>query len=114
MPRREEFTKKTKREAWERAGGKCEGCGVKLRGGGVEYDHEIECARGGDNSLENCVALCPPCHRAKTKRNAPVVAKTRRQSDKHKGIRKPSQWGNGNLKRKLDGTVVDRETGQPV
>ena len=60
-----EFSKKTKREALSRSGMKCEAvgqmyglgkgqrCGADLAYG-VEYDHIVLAANGGDNSLENC------------------------------------------------------------
>lgn len=111
---RKEFSKRTKRDAFARAKGHCEKCSAKLWSGNVEYDHEIECARGGTNDLENCVVLCLTCHKEKTKQNAPVLAKTRRQSDMAKGIKKPSRWPNQHLKKKLDGTVVHRDTEEPI
>ncbi len=90
MPRHE-FSKKTKRDAWDRADGHCEmvwdgeRCGAEVYAGNVEYDHIIEDARGGDNSLENCCVSCIPCHKAKTKKNRPAVDKTRRQYLKNIG-----------------------------
>lgn len=60
-------------------------------GDGVEFDHELAASNGGDNSLENCVAACPICHRFKTTQfDTPRAAKTVRQSDKAKGIVRPS------------------------
>src|SRR5262245_63579649 len=61
-----EFSKQTKREAWLRADGHCEGCGQKFGERRPDYDHQIPAAFGGDNSLGNCKCLCPKCHRAKT------------------------------------------------
>ena len=80
---------------------------------GVEFHHDKEATFGGDNSLENCLAVCIGCHRLVTAKRAPVIAKNNRQRDKNMGIRKrqsrpmagsrQSKW-----KRKLDGTVVLR------
>lgn len=113
MTNRQEFSKRTKREAFERAAGHCEICGAKLFPGQFEYDHEIECALGGDNSLSNCIVKCKTCHGAKTSERAPVLAKAKRQADKHAGITKPkgrplpggrdSKW-----KRTVNGKVVMR------
>lgn len=100
MPRKE-FTKKTKREAYDRSGKLCEAVG-KLYGldsgkrcnadltKGVEYDHVLRASDGGDNDLENCLAVCIPCHAHKTaKFDTPQAAKTKRMSDKAKGVSNP-------------------------
>jgi hypothetical protein len=118
------FSKPTKRAALERSGGKCEArgdlyglpaqitCGASLAYG-VEFDHFILWANSRDSSLDNCLAVCPSCHRFKTaNHDTPKAAKTKRQADKHSGIRttrnplpgsKASKW-----KRKMDGSVVRR------
>jgi len=101
---RAEFTKATKREALKRAGGICEAVGAwyGLADGerchiplnhGVDFDHIILDANSKDNSLENCAAVCIPCHRYKTaKHDTPLAAKTRRQQDKANGIKKRSSF----------------------
>lgn len=126
MPRRE-FTKATKRNAIRRSGMKCEAIGewYGLDAGqrcnadlafGVEFDHIDLDANSKDNSLENCAAICVQCHRFKTyTHDIPIAAKTLRQQDKNLGIRKPkSSLSHPTLKRKMDGTVVDRRTGEPI
>ena len=46
MRKRQEFSRKIKAEAFARAKGKCENCGVKIRpGNGPEYDHIIPDAK---------------------------------------------------------------------
>jgi len=103
MPRHE-FTKPTKREALRRSGGFCEAegamyglqfgarCNASL-GYGVEFDHVILDANSKDNSLENCAAVCPKCHKHKTRmHDIPKAAKTQRQQDKARGIKKPSSF----------------------
>lgn len=100
---RAEFTKDTKRQAWDRAGGICEATGawwglpegVRCTRPVAEYDHVILDANSHDNSLTNCAAVCRTCHRWKTdKRDTPTAAKTLRQQDKHRGITGPRrQWG---------------------
>lgn len=116
---RQEFTKKTKLAAFARAGGRCEcGCGKKLMPGDVEYDHITAAALGGDNSLENCRVLSRACHRAKTNGDVAAIAKSNRNRAKHIGAHKskhPMRCGrHSKFKKKLDGTVVLRETGEPV
>ena len=113
---RQEFTRKIKLAAFERANGCCEGCGAKLRPGNIEYDHIIPCELGGDGTLDNCQVLCVSCHRgvgAKTADDAGRIAKARRVHAKHIGAHRPkatilgskaSKW-----KRKIDGSTVRRD-----
>ena len=92
---RAEFTKQTKREAWARCEKRCEGllpsgerCNVNLEHKPHHFDHVIPDAIGGKNDLQNCSVLCVPCHDDKTrKRDMRVIAKAKRVSDKHNGIR---------------------------
>lgn len=99
---RTEFPKSVKRLALKRADGRCEArgkwyglpdnkrCSASLANG-VEFDHIILAANGGDASLDNCASVCIPCHRFKTStRDTPLAAKTLRQQDKDRGIRKRS------------------------
>ena len=122
---RREFTKPTKREALARSGLQCEAvgswyglpagqrCGCDLAYG-VEFDHIDLDANSKDNSLANCAAVCPACHRFKTtKHDIPLAAKTVRQQDKHNGIRTrkgpvlPGSRASG-WKRKMNGEMVRR------
>lgn len=116
---RVEFTNATKRDAFMRAQGRCEGllpnkqrCNVKLRSGSVHYDHITPTWLSGDNSLENCAVLCLPCHRHKTgNRDVPMIAKTKRQRDRDQGIKSKSSFQtnrDGPFKKKMDGSVVRR------
>ena len=53
------FNDKIKREAREKSGNRCCICRQKI----VQRFHHIEpFSEGGDNSLENCMPLCPSCH----------------------------------------------------
>lgn len=102
---RDEFSKQTKREANDRSGGLCEAVGVMYGlepdkrcnaplGKGRQHDHILACSNGGDNSLENCAAICIPCHAFKTaKIDIPRAAKTQRIADKHSGVTRPKyKW----------------------
>lgn len=96
---RREFTKTTKRAALKRSGLFCEAIGAMYNlpagqrcnaplSAGVEYDHIVLDANSKDNSLENCAAVCPKCHRWKTSHHdTPMAAKTVRMQDKARGIR---------------------------
>lgn len=87
---RQEFTEKTKAQAFLNCKGLCQGCGVKLTSAtGIQYDHSTACGIGGDNSLSNCSVLCRNCHGAKTCRDdVPRIAKAKRNHRKAIGIRK--------------------------
>lgn len=107
---RQEFSRRTRRDAIKRADGRCEGVGMRygLPDGkrceaplvGPEFDHDRTCEEGGDNSLENCVVLCKPCHRFKSATDIGRIRKADRVRDKigskagawkrpHRGLRKP-------------------------
>lgn len=60
---------------------RCLGCGAALSH--VEFDHVIPLGLGGDNSPENWAAVCPPCHKTKTRADLKRIAKARRQRRYH-------------------------------
>lgn len=132
MTRLADFSRKTKVAAWERADGRCEHdefyrsqaprdngdfirerCNKKLFPGDIFYDHIIPEAISHDNSRSNCQVLCRDHHDAKThKADVPTIAKVKRIQAKHIGA-KPKRPAS-KYKRLMDGSVVCRETGQPV
>jgi 5-methylcytosine-specific restriction endonuclease McrA len=94
---RTEFTRKTKQEALKRSGIKCEASGPRygLEEGqrcncslslGVQYDHDVPDQLGGDNSLENCRAICVQCHKIKSRGDIQQIRKSDRQRDKASGV----------------------------
>lgn len=111
---RREFPKAVKRDAFLRANGRCENAACKafLTLGKYHYDHDIPDGLGGEPILENCVVLCIACHKDKTTtKDVPAIAKAKRVSDKHLGIRKPSTFPgsrDSGWKRKMNGEVVRR------
>lgn len=122
---RHEFSKETKRAALTRAGngerskalceatgevyGLPEGqrCNVSLAYG-VEFDHYPEPAGvKGSDALDNCVAVCPKCHKHKTRTfDIPAEAKIKRVQDRHQGIKKPPTF------HKPEGTKFNWRTGR--
>jgi len=78
---RQEFTRKTRWEAGERAGGICQKCKLIINGR-QEYDHILPCELGGDNSLSNCMVLCRKCHADKTATDVRQIRKADRARDK--------------------------------
>lgn len=91
---RHEFPKQVKRSALDRSEGQCEGilpsgqrCCFPISQK-KHFDHIIPDALGGSNELSNCAVLCIACHDAKTRKiDVPLIAKAKRISDKHNGIR---------------------------
>lgn len=108
---KDEFSKATKLAAWQRANGKCEcGCGVKIiAGDGPEYDHKIEVALGGDNSLENCRVMRLRCHKSKTEDRRPNLDKARSGFEKRIKAR-----GRKSSLSKRDGMKFDWSQGRYV
>jgi 5-methylcytosine-specific restriction protein A len=133
MNSRKEFTAKTKKAAWERANGMCEGvittvignmdigfryerrrCKFPIDVGTFHYDHFIpEGLSGGDNSLANCQVLCVHCHTAKTVRHdIKAIAKAKRIAKRLSGLKKsrnPLPFGkDSKWRKKVGGRVVLR------
>ena len=111
MSSRQEFTKSTKRDAFLRANGDCELCGMKLKVNEAEYHHRIEAFIGGEATLENCVVLCRSCHALATKKRRSEIDKTRRLSDQRMGIRRKSTFPGSRQslwRKRMDGTVERR------
>lgn len=122
MPRTE-FTRKTRRDALRRADGACEASGPRysLAEGtrcnaplsyGVEFDHDVPNELGGDNSLENCRAICIRCHKAKTRLDIGSIRKADRARDKATGAKQSRNPvpGSRNTKwrKRMDGSVERR------
>lgn len=98
---RTEFSRKTKQAALQRSGIKCEASGTRygMEEGqrcncslslGVQYDHDVPDQLGGDNSLENCRAICVQCHKIKTRGDIQQIRKSDRQRDKRSGVVRPA------------------------
>src|ERR1035437_2358399 len=102
IPMRREFTAKIKVLAFERSGGRCEICEVKLFTGAIEYDHVVPDALYGEAVLTNCQCICKTCHRNKSsKEDIPRIAKAHRNFRTSHGIKKArtiTSW------RRFDGT----------
>lgn len=94
---RQEFSAKTKDQAFERSGGFCEGCGLPLQPGRITYDHRIPDWMGGEPTLENCQVLGWCCDKPKTAKDQGDIAKVKRIRRRDNGIRRPrtiTRWRN--------------------
>jgi len=101
---------------FERHGGICHISGRKIRPGEAwECDHIVALVNGGEHRERNLAPALIDKHKGKTAEDVAEKATAYRKKRKHLGIKKPStlrRWSR--LKRKLDGTVVDRRTGEKV
>jgi hypothetical protein len=83
-----------------------------------EVEHVIALAAGGTDDPMNMRAAHIVCHEEKTRADRKTIAKVKRVKAKHEGTwerpKSARRISNPRLKRKIDGTVVDRETGQPA
>ena len=119
---RERLTRKQIAELYLRQDGRCPNCSQKLelKGGKPVCvdEHVTPLWRGGTNDLQNRELWCVPCTKPKTAQEATERAKGHRVRDRHIGAKKasrPMRFGrNDRLKRKMDGTIVDRATGKPI
>ena len=69
--------------------GKCADCGCKTGGpNGLEWDHIVPLANGGDDELANLQPLCIDCHKVKTRSDKGSIAKAKRQAQRTAGIRR--------------------------
>jgi hypothetical protein len=91
----------------------CEGCGNKLRSGGIIYEHVIPDGLGGEPTLENCKVHCRVCADRKTfTEDNPRMAKADRVLKKNFGLKPkgrpmPGSRASG-IRKRMDGTVERR------
>lgn len=103
-----------KKRIVERQHGKCALSGQAFRPSDkIEYDHITPLWLGGQNAESNLQAVLGDPHKRKTQAEASVKAKIDRIAKKHLGITKPkSALSNSKFKKRMDGSVVDRRTGE--
>ena len=98
MAKRKAIPTALRRAVIAAAKGRCQACDGPTDE--FEVDHYIPVALGGTNDLSNLQALCPPCHKLKTKKDVKDIAKSNRIRAKRLGT-KPKRW-----KKKVDGRAV--------
>ncbi|MEQ8450604.1 MAG: HNH endonuclease [Nitratireductor sp.] len=95
----------------------CALSGRKFRPGDViEFDHITPLWLGGENRERNLQAVIGEAHKRKTSVEAGVRAKVKANTKKHLGLtsRKKSSLSHPRFKKRMDGTVIDRTTGEVV
>ncbi|WP_395451156.1 hypothetical protein ACHMW7_16015 [Aminobacter sp. UC22_36] len=76
-------------------------------------DHITPLWLGGQNRERNLQAVIGDAHKNKTRVEATVRAKIKSTKARNLGIKKPkSSLSHPYLKKRMDGTVVDRRTGE--
>jgi len=104
-----------KRRILARQGWVCAITGVPFTDGvKAEYDHVTPLWLGGENRESNLQAITKAAHIAKTKTEATVRAKVNRIQSKRVGSKKTSSLSNPRFRKLMNGTVVDRRTGEVV
>jgi len=98
---------------FEQHGGRCRLTGKKILAGDKwDLDHIVPLADGGENRESNLAPVLHFAHQQKTTKENKTRAKAKRNAIKHFGMtpKKPKS----RFKRRMDGTVVFRDTGEPV
>lgn len=119
-PKRKRFTAQQRFELLKRENYRCHLCkGLIYPGQGWDISHEIPLELGGADDDGNRRAAHRKCHRDHTAAvDLPAIAKAKRvQAKHHAGStgRRPMPGGRDDkFKRKMDGTVVVRATGEPT
>lgn len=99
----------------DRQGGKCALTGIAFTPANKpEFDHIVPLWLGGENRESNIQAITADAHKRKTQAEATVRAKVNATRKKHLLSKKPAKGWNTRFKKKIDGTVIDRRTGEIV
>ncbi len=108
---------RVKQRVFDREEGICHLTGRKIDPVRDEWDldHRIPLILGGEHRESNLFPALREHHRRKTAVEMQVKSKIARTRKKHLGITKPkSSLSHQRFKRCMDGTVVDRRTGEVI
>lgn len=125
---RVEIPNKVKLQVFERAGGpenpRCEGeCQLSVKNRKFEYHHvkaewlqTIPPSQRDPIVAEDVQLLCEACHDAISSKDSTIRAHTKRIVAKSARIEKKKGrgfWRDPNMKKLMDGRVIDKRTGRP-
>ena len=107
---------RVRQRIFEREGGICHITGQKIAPGDAwQLDHRVPLILGGSHKESNLFPALVEPHKRKTATEMKVKSKIARIAKKHMGIKKEKTFGlSKRFKRRIDGRVVDRETGEIV
>ncbi len=107
---------RVRQRVFDRHNGICHLTGRKIQPGERwELEHVHALILGGQHRESNMAPALAAAHKVKTATEMKVKSKIARVRKKHIGIAKPkSSLSHPSLKRLMDGTVVDRRTGEIV
>ncbi len=107
---------RVRQRVFDRHNGICHLTGRKIQPGERwELEHVHALILGGQHRESNMAPALAAAHKVKTATEMKVKSKIARVRKKHIGIAKTkSSLSHPNLKRLMDGTVVDRRTGEIV
>lgn len=108
---------RVRQRVFDREGGICHLTGEKIDPVRDEWDldHKVALILGGEHRETNLFPAKREPHRRKTAVEMKVKSKIARTRKKHLGIDKPkSSLSHPRFKRCMDGTVVDRRTGEVI
>jgi 5-methylcytosine-specific restriction protein A len=112
MTKRRSLSKLARVRIFDRAGGLCHLCGLRIHVGEPwDVEHVNPLWLSSDDSEENMRPAHKACHRAKTSAEAPLKAKSDRVRAKHLGIKPKSRFPcskESPFRKKLNGEVVRR------
>lgn len=115
MAKRKQMTGLQRAKFFEEKGGVCHICEQKIKAGEKwEIEHIIPFAISEDDSFENTAPAHVKCHKAKTAKDKGIIDKGKRIRAKHIGAWVSKTPMKSKFKKKMDGTVVDSKTGEPV
>ena len=114
MTKRKSLTKNQRVRVFDAHDGVCHICELPIRlGESWDADHVIPRGLTWRDDLEEYAPAHKSCHSVKTKKDNRDVKKAVRVRAKHLGLKKQTGW-QSKFKKKVDGTVILRETGEPV
>lgn len=106
---------KVRQRVFDRHGGICHLTGRQIQPGEAwELEHVHALILGGEHRESNLAPALKEAHKRKTATEMKIKAKIARTRQKHIGVKEKGRGWNERFRKKMNGTVVDKETGDAV